>query len=322
LKITPLESRWSAVHRRFSNNPERFHSVDGSVETWSREITRPDDLPTDCAGLVDASFEAFPYCVRTPALRYQDRAEPESFLMLEGETLMVLKRVGDALTVFRCEVGALDALATETSLLQSRITFYPRDGKPVSVPFNSVVEDLFAPVVAAYLRARGTSAEESAQLGSVRPDPLEDLRARDHKYHAYANEVLPGDVARSRFYHPTEAVPALLNRSRLIPSYLLVGSASMLYVLSGKQPYRSRNGSDYSLMVRYLPISPDSSIGYRAIPGESRHRMMTLRAGTATFELPLARSAEAEFAAFAQTVQLPVLPVGAAGLSFEDQKVG
>jgi len=327
LTITNLESRWSAAHRRYSNNPERFLSVDGSVETWSRELTRPEDLPVECAALLPDAFEGFPYCVRTPALRHgdDDTPAPESFLFLEGETLVVMKRSLAGISVFRSRLGALDALVTETSLLQSCVTFHPRDGEPVQVPFNTVVEDLFAPVVSAFLKVKGASFGEAAQLGAVRPDPLEDLRTRDHKYHAYASEILPEDAARLRFYHPTEDLPGLFSRSRVISSYLLVASDAMLYALSGKESVRSASDPDYSLLVRYLPLDLDSAISVRSIPGEARLRMATLRAGNAAFELPVARTSEAGFAAFARAVQVPVVLASDEQPAFEDQltrKVG
>jgi len=318
--VTSLEPSWTGDHRVYSNNPERFTSIDGSVETWSRAITTAADLPVECAALLPGLFATFPYCVRTPAMHDHQPVEPESFLFLGGSTLAIMKRTRHGVSLFRTDLGAVDALVTETALLRSCITFHPRSGRPEAVPFNTVVEDLFAPVISAYLKVRGTTAHETTQLRPVHPDPFDDLLARDYKYHAYAANVLPGDEARSRFYHPTESVPGLFNGTRLIPSYLLVASGSMLYCLSENAPFRSRNKADYSLMVRYIPCGPAFSIGCRFVKGENRYRMMVLQRGATTFELPLARALEDDFVRFARTAQLAVLPV--AGLNSEGGESG
>jgi hypothetical protein len=322
--ITPFESRYPNVHRAYSNNPERFSSIDGSVETWSRELTRAEDLPVECTALLPGLFQAFPYCVRTPAMTNLRVPEPESFLFLRDSSLVIMKRTAASVSVFQSELEAIDALETETTLLQSSITFYPRDGSPVRIAFNTVVEDLFAPVIASYLKARGTEVHEAAQLRAIQPDPFEDLLARDYKYHSYAFSVLPEDEAKSRFYHPTEPAPDLFSWSRLIPSYLLVASGSMLYGFSEREPFRSRNQADYSLVVRYLPLTPDFAIDFRSPRGENRFRMVTLRAGAAAFELPLARDTEIDFDAFSRTL-LPALPSAGRDQGFEEgwnQKVG
>ena len=308
MSITHLDARWSDFRRRYANNPERFDSIDGSVETWSRPITGAEDLPADVLALLGRTYPEFPYCVHTPALGLPQ--QPESFLFLGGDLLMVAKRGGLGLTLFRATLDSLDAVTVETALLQSSITFHPREGKSVTIPFNTVVDDLFAPVLDAFLASKGASVQEAAQLATVRPDPLEDLRARDHKYYTYALDILPGEGLRSRFYHPTAAAPAPGRRDRQIPAYLLAASGSMLYVLSGPKPFRTDSGSDYSLVVRYLPINETSGLSYQAVPGERGYRMVSFRSGAIAFELPLARSADAEFTAFAQSAQLPVLPAG------------
>jgi hypothetical protein len=278
-------------------------SVDGAVETWSRQISRPEDLPEDCSALLQGLFEAFPYCVRSPAIRSYRIAEPESFLLLDGSRMVMLKRRHTGVTLFQTELGSVDVLATETTLLHSCITFYPRDGGPESVHFNTVAESLFAPFVAAYLKTRGAEVPEAAQLRSIRPDPFLDLLKRDYKYHSYAFLFLARDEVKARFYHPANFVPSFRHWLRLIPSYLLVASGSMFYGFSEGNPFRSRNRADYSHLVRYIPVSSGINVGFRSINGENRYRMVLLQTGTTTFEIPLVSGAEADFALFTQALQ-------------------
>jgi len=300
--ITPFKSRWTGAHRAYSNNPERFNSIDGSVETWSRQLTSAEDLPVECSVLLPELFDSFPYCVRTPALN----DAPESFLLLEGTTLVILRRTREGVSLFHSDLEAIDALETGTTLLQSSITFHPRAGQPEVVPFNTVVEDLFAPVVAVYLEVHGADLDEAAGFRPVHPDPFEDLVSRDYKYHAYAASILPGETLKGRFYHPTETVHGLFNGSQLIPSYLLAASSSMLYAFSEKEPFRDLDKTNYGLVVRYLPLASGFAAGQRALRGTSRYRMTTLKAGATAFEFPLSNDNEAEFAAFLETLELPV----------------
>jgi hypothetical protein len=48
--------------------------------------------------------------------------------------------------------------------------------------------------------------------------------------------------------------------------------------------------------------------------------MVSFRSGATAFEQPLARTADAEFTAFAQSVQLPVLPAGELNPALEAQR--
>lgn len=281
-------------------------SVDGAVETWSRQILRPEDLPEDGAVPIRELFPVFPYCVRSPAMRSFRISEPESFLCLGEPRVAVLKRGRSGVKVFQAELASIAMLEMETTLLHSCLTLHSKDGQTVAVPYNTVMESLFAPVVAAYLKARAVAVPEAAQLRSLCPDPFGDLMTRDYKYHSYAFQVLPGDEVKARLYHPSACVPSLFHWLRLIPSYLLVASGSMLYVLSEKEPFRPRNRADYSLLVRYVPLSQGVSASFRSVLGEHRYRMVTFQAGATSFEMPLARELEAEFAAFADAVPLRI----------------
>ena len=299
--ITPFKSRWTGAHRAYSNNPERFNSIDGSVETWSRELTRTEDLPVAIADRMPELFQDFPYCVRTPALN----EEPESFLFLDGPRVVIMRRTLENVSVFQSDLDAIDALETETTLLQSSLTFLPRTGEAQVVRFNTVVEDLFAPVVLAFLEVHGAGSEEAAGLRGVQPNPFDDLIARDYKYHAYATGILPDEAPLASFYHPTETVHGLFNGSRLIPSYLLVATGSMVYGFSEKAPFRDLDKTNYGLVVRYLPVNAGFALGDRALRGTSHYRMAVLKAGATAFEYPVSSANEAEFQAFAETLEVP-----------------
>jgi hypothetical protein len=313
--ITPFKSRWNGAHRAYSNNPERFLSVDGSVETWSRELTRKEDLPVEISALLPEYFEGFPYCVYTPALESPVAAD-ESYVLLEGTNLVVARRSLAGVSVFQADLEAIGALETETALLQSSITFFPLGGQPQVVPFNTVVEDLFSPILGAYLEVHGATLDEAAQFRSVHPDPFDDLVTRDYKYHAYATSVLAGERVRGRFYHPTETVHGLFNGSRLIPSYLLAATGSMLYAFSEKAPFRDLDKTSYGLVVRYLPLSANLSVGQRALKGSNRYHMTVLQSGEARFEFPLEVAIAGEFDAFLENLELP------ASVQDLDRKVG
>jgi hypothetical protein len=300
--ITPFESRWSGLHPAFTNDPERFETVDGSLTTWSRAITRAEELPAECAALLPGRFETFPYAVHTPAMGAH---EPESFLFLGGPRLVVVKRTQAGLSVFQTELDAITVLETETVLLSSSLTFHTVDGRTEGVPFNSVVEDLFAPVVAAYLQARGGDLDPAAQVRAIHPDPFEDLIARDDKYQACPASFTPGARPRGRFYHPTEVVHGLFNGSRLIPSYLLVASGDMLCSFSEKAPFRDLDKTGYGLVVRYFPLTEAFSVGQRPLKGSSRYRMLVLQAGPAVFEHPVASGSEPALRTFLEALQLP-----------------
>ena len=302
--ITPFKSRWNGAHRAYSNNPERFLSVDGSVETWSRELTHKEDLPAEIAALLPEYFAGFPYCVFTPAMESPVEA-PESYVLLEGTSLVVARRSLQGVTVFQSDLEAIDALETQTSLLQSCITFHPRGGKPQAVPFNTVVEDLFSPILAAFLEVHGATMDEAAQFRSVHPDPFDDLVTRDYKYHAYASSVLAGERIKARFYHPTETVHGLFSGSRLIPSYLVAATGSMLYAFSEKEPFRDLDKTAYGLVVRYLPLSPEFTISERSLKGSNRYRMHVFRNGDAEFELPFESALAPEFENFLGNLELP-----------------
>jgi len=301
--ITPFKSRWTGAHRAYSNNPERFSSVDGSVETWSRELTRTEDLPVEIAARMPELFQDFPYCVRTPALN----EEPESYLFLDGPRVAILRRTPGGVSVFQSELDAIDALETETTLLQSSLTFHPRNGEAQVVRFNTVVEDLFSPVVLAFLEVHGAGADEAAAFRGVQPNPFDDLIARDYKYHAYASSILPDEAPRASFYHPTETVHGLFNGSRLIPSYLLVATGPMLYGFSEKEPFRDLEKTNYGLVVRYIPVGSGFALGERALRGTSHYRMAVLKAGATAFEFPLSSANEAEFKAFAENLEVPAV---------------
>ena len=302
--ITPFKSRWTGAHRAYSNNPERFLSVDGSVETWSRELNRKEDLPVEIAALLPEFFEGFPYCIYTPAMEGPVQA-PESYLLLEGTSLVIARRSHAGVQVFQSDLEAIDALETGTALLQSSITFFPRGGQPQEVPFNTVVEDLFSPVLAAYLEVHGATMDEAAQFRSVHPDPFDDLITRDYKYHAYASSVLAGERVKARFYHPTETVHGLFSGSRLIPSYLVAATGSMLYAFSEQEPFRDLDKNAYGLVVRYLPLSPEFTIAERPLKGSNRYRMHAFRNGDAEFELPFEAALAPEFEGFLGNLELP-----------------
>jgi hypothetical protein len=279
-------------------------SIDGAVETWSRQVLRPEDLPEACAALLPGLFETFPYCVRSPAMRSLRISEPETFLFLEETRLVIMKRRRTGVAVFQADFSSIDALETETTLLHSCLTVHPRHGQPERVPFNTVMEQLYVPVVAAYRRARSEPVPAAERLRALRPNPFQDLLKRDYKYYTYAFLVLPDDAVRARFYHPAAFVPGFVHWLRLIPSYLLVASGSMLYSFSEKEPFRRRNRADYSLLVRYLPLSSGLTAGLQPVAGEHRYRLLTLQTGATRFEIPLARTLEDDFGALARLIEL------------------
>jgi len=70
-------------------------------------------------------------------------------------------------SVFQSALDAIEALEMETTLLHSCLTLHPRNASPVRLPFNTVSEHLFAPVVAAYRKADPAVAVELGRpLGS------------------------------------------------------------------------------------------------------------------------------------------------------------
>jgi hypothetical protein len=220
--------------------------------------------------------------------------------------------------VFQADLATIEALETETELLHSCITLHPQQGSPQRIPFNTVVDDLFAPLLATYVQVHGGT---SAAPGS--PDPCPELLALDYRYHRYAHEILAGVEATAHFHHPAEPVPSLFNGSRLIPSYLLVSSGSMLYSLSEPAAFRPGSHGSFGLRVLYLPLTADFTLGQRPVPGESRYQTLVLRSGQTSFDLPLAASAAPAFAPFAETL----LQQAAAGLDESlgqpwDRKVG
>jgi hypothetical protein len=278
-------------------------SVDGAIETWSRRLARREDLPRECTALLPGWREEFPVCVHSPAIRNSLVAEPETFLFCNDFRLVVMKRSPGEVSVFQSALDAIEALEMETTLLHSCLTLHPRNASPVRLPFNTVSEHLFAPVVAAYRKARAAEVPEATQLRSLGPDPFRELRVRDCKYHAFAFRVLAGDEVKGFFHHPTEPAPELCHRSRVIPSYLLVSSSSMLYALSTRNRFHSEQIADYSLLARYIPFSSGIVLDLRSTPGNRSYRMLELGAGSTGFELPLASRAEPDFTGFARTVQ-------------------
>jgi len=276
--------------------------MQGVTDPWSTRLSRPGDLPAECAALLPDLSADFPYCVRSPAVHSFLISEPESFLFLTRSQVVIMKRGRKGISVFRSGLDALAALEAETTLLQSCLTFHPREGNPECIPFNSVAETLFQPVIEAFLAVRRAPVPGSDQLRSLRPDPFQDLRRRDFKYHTFAFIVLSPDGVKGRFYHSAEPVPGKFRRNRIIPSYLMVSSGSMLYAISEKRPTRSRKTADYSVLIRYIPLSQELSIGFRPLLREARYRMVVLRAGGSTFEMPLHRAFESEFADFARTL--------------------
>jgi len=278
-------------------------SVDGALETWSRRLAGREDLPRECAALLPCWREEFPVCVHSPAIRNSLVAEPETFLFCNDSRLVVMKRSPGEVSVFQSSLDTIEALEMETTLLHSCLTLHPRSAGPVQVPFNTVSEHLFEPVVAAFRKARAAEVPEADPSRFPCPDPFRDLRVLDCKYHAFAFRVLAGDEVKGFFHHPTEPAPGLCHRSRVIPSYLLVSSGSMLYALSTRNRFHSGPIADYSLVVRYLPFASGIALDLRSTPGNRTYRMLELGAGSAGFQLPLASRAERDFTGFARTVQ-------------------
>ena len=279
-------------------------SRDGSIETWSREITTPDELSGGYASAIRNIFTLFPYCVRTPPDRSFHESSPEQLLCLaESKLALLMRRRGVVSSVVQ-GLDAIDVLESETTLLSSRLRIYPRAGEVLSIHYNSVCAALFHPFVAAYQDFHGSAIGAGEALCATKPNPFHYLMERDYRYHSYVFDVLRGDTPRAHFYHPAVKVPVALHRWRIISSYLLVASASLLYCLSEEPPLRSSRRAEYSIMFRYLPLSRGLGLELRAAENEERFSWLAIRSGSTTFRIPVATEERTSFEVFRRSIGL------------------
>jgi hypothetical protein len=278
-------------------------SRDGSVETWSTRVEEPGRLPAACADMVAEVFPDFPYCVRAPASRGMRGSEPETFLCRALSRVLVIKKRRSGYEKRLFDFADVDVLETATTLLASRMTFHLSGGGRESLLYNTVSAYLFDPMIDVFRRHRASEAPQERRVRSIRPDPFADLILTDYKYHSYAVEVMNDDELAARFYHPETPVPRFLDSSRIISSYILTLSPSMLYGISEEPPFRSKRMAEYSHMTRYVPLDSGVGFDFSSVEKEERYRMVELRAGSARFRYPLAGSEASRFARFEEAVR-------------------
>jgi len=271
---------------------------DGSVETWSSRVEALAELPEACVAQITEIFSVFPYCVRCPATRGMRASEPETYLCQAGQRLLILKRRRASFERRLFDLEAVGVLETATTLLASRMTFYFPNGLKESLLYNTVSLHLFEPIIAAFKECRARKVPQELQVRSLRPDPFSDLVQIDFKYHSYAVEVMGDDELRSRFYHRETAAPRFLAPSRVISSYLLALSPSMLYGISEEPPFRSRHWAEYSHMTRYVPLAAGPRFAIQSVADEERYAMLVLEVGRTRFQYPLARASRPAFEKF------------------------
>jgi len=107
---------------------------------------------------------------------------------------------------------------------------------------------------------------------------LQYFIVEDFRYFSYINQAMPDDLPEKQFYHPLKKVLVLIVKPwRIISSYLMVASPSMLYCLSEEPPLRSSRHAEYSIMFRYMPLSSGVSFQIAELDNEDRFRRLTIR---------------------------------------------
>ncbi len=236
--------------------------------------------------------------------RYSYKAEGESFLCLDGRKIEFLRRTRSGLRTSSLSLADIDALETCTNLLLSRISFYSREGKKESVYYNTVGEELIHPFINACIDTWNVFKKTDTIVSEPENDPFEDLSSIDFKYHSYARTTITNAHVIARFYHPSFPVPSFFDASRVITSYLLAATSTILYAFSEEPPFRSKKYAEYSAMKRFMPLTHNLHVGIqRKKRPKAEYEMLTIHSGSAVFTLPLACRYEAEALSFIEEIQ-------------------
>lgn len=273
-------------------------SRDGSVESWPRRVEEGRELPADFAAVISGSFDGFPYCVRVPASRYFREVLPEQVFCLDAARLALLRRRRGSLLVRGFGLGEIEALESESRLLSSRLRIFPREGTPLSLPYNTVGEKLFRPLVRAFIDGQGEAPTPGRRLSSLATDPFEELMARDYRYHGRALELLGEEEVLAGFYHPEVSAPLSLQARRIATAYLLVATPRVLFCLSEQLAFRISRRQEHGQLTRYLPMRGGLRAEIETGQGEGLGAELRLSRGRTSFSYPLAPSEEGRLRGF------------------------
>lgn len=224
-------------------------SRDGSLETWSKEISDPSALDPRTASILESTYDQFPACIWTPAIRGSFGKYPPTFLCRGANTFTILRDEAPESTPMILSCSRIDAIESGRALLHAWIAFH-FDGRREAVFFNAVSEPLYIPFLNQYRSIRELPFTPSDAVDSY----LGEMLYRDYKYFTFPKAVLESRLPEAAFYHPTEHLSRSFFARRIIPSYFLLAAAGMLYVFSEEKLLRSPRTADYSMVTRFIAV--------------------------------------------------------------------
>lgn len=269
-------------------------SRDGSVETWSKLVSDASGLPADIERMVMEAFEAFPYCVWTPAAGVGFGRSKPTYLCLGDGKIGIIRAGGRKANSISISLNEIDEVETGTELLQSWVAFH-YNGRRNAVYFNSVGRPLYQCFATEYRAAREKPFVPESEADIERF--FASLRRTDFKYSTYPRSILETRSPSSSFYHPVRGIARKLFAPRAIRSYYLVSAAGLLYSFSEERIVRSPRAANYSMVVRYIPVEGRLTlVCLEEKPGYSWQSLMSAK--TPLLRIPVADDLRPQFLSF------------------------
>lgn len=277
-------------------------SRDGSVETWSKLVPDASSLPADIGRMVMEAFEAFPYCVWTPAAGVGFGRSKPTYLCLGNEKIGIIRAGGRKINSVFIPLDEIDEVETGAELLQSWVAFH-YNGRRNAVYFNSVGRSLYQYFAAEYRAAREKPFVARGDIDGY----FDPLRRLDFKYSTYPRSILDTRLPSASFYHPVRGIARKLFAPRAISSYYLVSAAGLLYSFSEERVVRSPRAANYSMVVRYIPVEGRLTLVCLEEKSGYSWQGLTSPAGTALLRIPVADELRSQFQSFCMELGIEII---------------
>lgn len=251
-------------------------------DNWARKLDNLGEMPRIFRDFMPKEYSGtFPYTVYAPADRWGFRkSHPKLMCILGGRlTFLELGRNGVTERTFSLadiaclEMGRilLHAWIRVGGIIEGRAVF-------VTMEFNSVVEDLFLPIMKT-IRAKGAEIPPAGdEILRLEREKLGFLSGLSYKYANFAKiSLMPGERVRVAFFEPDIRQKRLLGIRTVVPAHLVMLTDRELIIIRDDR-HRDAHES-YGGIWSYIPLGKIEQLNVIGDPGGDPSLLARLTGG-------------------------------------------
>jgi hypothetical protein len=230
------------------------------AETWARLVREHGELPVGYGSHFPVDAREKPYVVLVPEILRPPRLKrTEKLVCVFDGRIKVLERIRDRVRAVEFGLDAIETLVHGEILLYSWLSV-TAGGRSLAIPYNTVDDQLFNPVI--HTVRRKMSGEADLRSDTQRHErelmKLGFLRNVDYKFfHRSRRVVLPGSVILGSLYQPDHAAFRVH-----LPTVLCILTDRELIVLREQDRERGLKTSRHGVISTYVPLKKINRINF------------------------------------------------------------